>query len=644
LKGNILIVDDNPDNLSVLEQILTADGCKVRAAVNGEIALRSVGARLPDLILLDIMMPGMDGFEVCRRLKGDPSTAGIPVLFISALSEIGDKLVAFEAGGVDYVTKPFAEQEVLARVRTHLGLAATRKKLLRANRELNREIKARKAAEERYRTIFDQCPEGIMIIDPVSMGFVDFNTIAHSRLGYSRDEFADLTLFDIIEGFSAEEVAGHTGRILEKGYDTFEGRDRTKSGEIRDVLVSARKLVLAGRPLVHCLATDITERKKLEEQLLQAQKMESIGLLAGGVAHDFNNILTAISGYGQILRDNIATDDALLRESITQVLKASERAAELTRGLLAFSRKQIVNPQPVHIDTLIVNTGKLIRRIIGEDIEFRTEFSGKKLFVMADPGQIEQVLMNLATNARDAMPRGGRLSISTKRVMINGGSEALYDLSAPGKYALISVSDSGGGIDKKSMERLFQPFYTTKEVGKGTGLGLSIVYGIIKQHKGAVMVSSEAGLGTTFNIYLPLIDKCAGDEESEMTPAITGGTETILVAEDEFIVGEYLKILLGKAGYRVMVAGDGEEALAMFEAHDDISLVLSDVVMPKKNGVEILMEIKKRKPGIKVIFISGYSAEFIRKMGIIEDGVDYIAKPFEKNHLLRKIREILDSE
>jgi nitrogen-specific signal transduction histidine kinase len=408
--------------------------------------------------------------------------------------------------------------------------------------------------------------------------------------------------------------------------------------------VSARKLVLAGRPLVHCLATDMTERKKLDVQFLQAQKMESIGLLAGGVAHDFNNILTAISGYGQILRDNIATDDALLRESITQVLKASERAAELTRGLLAFSRKQMINPQPVHIDTLIVNTGKLIRRIIGEDIEFCTEFSGKKLFVMADAGQIEQVLMNLATNARDAMPRGGRLSISTKRVMINGGSEALYDLSAPGKYALISISDSGTGIDKKSMGRLFQPFYTTKEVGKGTGLGLSIVYGIIKQHKGAVMVCSEAGLGTTFNIYLPLIDKCAGDEESEMPSAIAGGTETILVAEDEFIVGEYLKILLGKAGYRVMVAGDGEEALAMFEEHDDISLVLSDVVMPKKNGVEILMEIKKRKPGIKVIFISGYSAEFIQKMGIIEDGVDYIAKPFEKNHLLRKIREILDSE
>lgn len=226
--------------------------------------------------------------------------------------------------------------------------------------------------------------------------------------------------------------------------------------------------------------------------------------------------------------------------------------------------------------------------------------------------------------------------------MIKEESEALYGLSAPGKYALISVSDSGAGIDKMSMGRLFEPFYTTKEVGKGTGLGLSIAYGIIKQHNGAIMVCSDAGLGTTFNIYLPLIDRCVADEASEKLPAIAGGTETILVVEDEILVGEYLKRLLKNAGYRVMVAVDGEEAMTMFEEHDDISLVLSDVVMPKKNGVELLMEIKQRKPGIKVIFISGYSADFIQKMGIIGDGVDYIVKPFEKNQILMKIREVLN--
>ena len=262
---------------------------------------------------------------------------------------------------------------------------------------------------------------------------------------------------------------------------------------------------------------DMTERKKLEQQLLQSQKMESIGILAGGVAHDFNNLLTAISGYGQILQESIPADDELSQESIANVLKAAERAAELTRSLLAFSRKQVINPKPVHIDTLISNTGKLIQRIIGEDIEFSTNFSDKKLLVKADPGQIEQVLMNLATNARDAMPHGGRLSITTRQVVVKKGSEALYDLPEPGKYALISVADTGTGIDKKSLESIFEPFYTTKEVGKGTGLGLSIVHGIIKQHNGSVLASSEPGKGTTFNIYLPLIKGHAVKEESKMS-------------------------------------------------------------------------------------------------------------------------------
>jgi len=242
------------------------------------------------------------------------------------------------------------------------------------------------------------------------------------------------------------------------------------------------------------------------------------------------------------------------------------------------------------------------------------------------------------------MPCGGRLSISTNQVMIHKGYEVLHGLAAPGEYALITVSDSGSGIDKESMGRLFEPFYTTKEVGKGTGLGLSIVYGIIKQHNGSVMVCSEAGLGTTFNIYLPLIDRYNADVESEKPPTIAGGTETILVADDELIVGEYLRSLLENAGYRVMVAVDGEEALAMFEEHDDISLVLSDLVMPKMNGVELFTAIRKRKPAMKVIFVSGYSADSIKKMGISEDHVDFIAKPFENSLVLLKIREALDYE
>jgi PAS domain S-box-containing protein len=643
MKGNILIVDENPDSFRELAQILTADGCRVCVAVNGEFALRTAGESPPDLILSGIFMSGLDGFDVCRLLKGDPSTSAIPLLFISSQPETGEKQLAFAAGCDDCITRPFTEQELLARVRTHLGLASTRKDLLCAGLEIEREIKARKAAEERYLMIFEQCPESMMIMDPVSMGFVEFNTTAHSLLGYSREEFASLNLFDIMEALPE----GTRQQLVSSAY--VEGHElemKRKDGEKIAVTLSIAPVKDEEGHISSCLgiARDVTERKMLEDQLFQARKMESIGLLAGGVAHDFNNILTVITGYGQILRENIDPDNTLLQESVAQILKSSNRAAELIRGLLAFRRKRMIDPLPVQIDTLIVNTGKLIERVIGEDIELCTSFTDKKLYVMADAGQMEQVLMTLAANARAAMPHGGRLSISTVQVTVKEGTEAIHGLSAPGEYALISVAFSGEDTENKPMGRSCESFYATKEVGKGRDLGLSTLHGIIRQHKGGVMVCNEAASGTALNIYLPLIDTSAVREESKKPPAIAGGTETILVVEDEIIVREYLKSLLDRAGYRVLVAGDGEEAVALFGEHDDISLVLSDVVMPKKNGVEILKEIRKRKPAVKMIFISGYSADVIRKMGNIEDNVEYIAKPFDKSRILSKIRGVLDNK
>ncbi len=394
---------------------------------------------------------------------------------------------------------------------------------------------------------------------------------------------------------------------------------------------------------VETLQKEIIERKKLEQQLVQSQKLEAIGRLAGGVAHDFNNLLTAISGFAEEIRERIPHDDDNLQENIGHVLKSAERAAELTRSLLALSRKQVLKPTPLLIDSLIAETGRLIRRVIGADIEFSIIFSCKKLLVMADVGQLEQVLMNLATNARDAMPHGGRLSFFTSDVVVKDGSETQYDLPSPGKYAIISIADTGAGIDSESMERLFEPYYTTKEVGKGTGLGLSIVYGIIKQHGGSVQVSSELGKGTTINIYIPLIEGEVAKSESKMSAPVAGGTETLLIAEDEEIVRYYLKKILEKAGYRVLSVCDGEEAVVLLRERNDISLVISDVVMPKQNGKELLTEIRKLKPEMKVIFISGYTSDIMHAKGIMEEGLNFIAKPFSRNILLRKIRELLDS-
>lgn len=394
---------------------------------------------------------------------------------------------------------------------------------------------------------------------------------------------------------------------------------------------------------VESLQKEVEERKKIVQQLLQAQKMESVGLLAGGVAHEFNNMLTAIIGYGEEIRDSLSGDSEHLRESIDQVLKGAGRAAELTGSLLAFSRKQENNPKPVQIDTVIANTIKLIRKVIGEDIELGFVLPCKKLIVMADSAQLEHVLLNLATNARDSMPDGGRLSISVRDLTVMEGSENSYDLPAPGKYALISVADTGNGIEMELLSRIFEPFYTTKEVGKGTGLGLSIVYGIVKQHNGSVLVRSEPGKGTTFDIYLPLFSGClAGEEDEAATTTVTGGTETLLVVEDEEIVRVLMKQILEKAGYTVICACDGEDAMAKFRQREDVSLVLSDVVMPRRITGEILKEMRSLKPGIKVVFITGYTPDITLKKGLNQEGTELITKPVKKNELLRKIREVLD--
>jgi len=447
--------------------------------------------------------------------------------------------------------------------------------------------------------------------------------------------------------WSLTPVKGPDDRVAGLVFSLFETTERKRAQETLRLAQNELEKRVAERTrelarTVEVLQTEIVERRELEQQLLQSQKLESIGLLAGGVAHDFNNLLNGIYGYGEIILESIPRDDELLRESVEQVLKAASRAAELTRSLLAFSRKQEIHPKAVLIDDIIAATGKLIKRVIGEDIEFVTDYRAGDLLVMADSGQMEQVLMNLATNARDAMPGGGRLTVSSRRIVVEKGSETQYDLPLPGEYALISVTDTGTGIDRDSLERLFEPFYTTKEVGKGTGLGLSIVYGIVKQHNGSVLVGSEPGTGTTVSVYLPLIAGRAAVEAAEVPTPPSGGSETLLVAEDEEIVRDLLKKILERAGYTVLVAADGEEAVTCFRERSDISLVLSDVVMPRKTGSEMLEEIRRTDPDIRVIFISGYAADVMHLKGVTEQNVDIVTKPIRKNDLLRTIREALD--
>jgi len=419
----------------------------------------------------------------------------------------------------------------------------------------------------------------------------------------------------------------------------------TRNGEERIIEWHHSRLTDANGEFAGILSSgeDITERKSLETQLFHAQKMDAIGQLAGGVAHDFNNIITVIIGFCSLIQMQMGEEDPQ-RLHINQVLAAAERAANLTRSLLLFSRKEAITPQRADLNEIVMNVGKFIRRIIGEDIRLETVLYKEPLDVYIDTGQIEQVLMNLSTNARDAMDKGGRLTIETSFHEITSAFLQIHGYGTPGRYALITVSDSGRGMDKKTQERIFEPFFTTKEVGKGTGLGLSIAYGIVKQHKGFINVYSEQGKGTTFSIYLPLIKrKSAGDDEIPVLSPPAMGNETILVAEDDISVCMLIESVLRKFGYEVILARDGQEAVKKFSANRErIHLVLMDIIMPRKNGGDAYDEIRKLEPAIKVLFTSGYTAEIIRRRGEIEKGMELIMKPVRPLALLGKIREILD--
>jgi signal transduction histidine kinase len=411
---------------------------------------------------------------------------------------------------------------------------------------------------------------------------------------------------------------------------------------LRDSEAKYRLLAEDQAELIRCFKKAEEEKTRLEAQLVHAQKMEAVGTLAGGVAHDFNNILTAIIGYVNIILMKMEKGDPL-RSYLDRILDSSERAAGLVRSLLAFSRKQIINPKPLDINSVVRNTEHLLTTFIGEDIEIRTVPAAGELVVLADAGHIEQVLINLATNARDAMPDIGVFSIEVSRTILNEDFYEKHGYGEPGEYALITVKDTGEGMDENTRDRIFEPFFTTKAAGKGTGLGLAMVYGIIKQHGGYITCSSLKGKGTTFDLYLPLVNAGAESEEPFTPWDMKGGTETILLAEDNPDVRRAAKEVLTEAGYKVIEASDGEEAISRFTQHrNDVELLIVDVIMPRKNGREVFDEIRLLRPDINVLFVSGYTADIIGRKGVLEENLDFISKPFPMHAFLEKVREMLD--
>jgi CheY-like chemotaxis protein len=370
--------------------------------------------------------------------------------------------------------------------------------------------------------------------------------------------------------------------------------------------------------------------------------MDAVGRLAGGIAHDFNNILTAIIGYASSLLMK-ADADPRLTNVLDQIIAAAERGAGLTRGLLSFSRKQVTNPKAVNLNEVVRRIEKLLDRLIGEDVELKTVLSPESPVIMADSMQIEQVLMNLVTNGRDAMPDGGQLTITTGLINLDSKFALTHGYGNPGIYALLAVGDTGTGMDDETVKQIFEPFYTTKEVGKGTGLGLSIVYGIVKKHNGYINCYTEPGKGSVFTVYLPAIRETADLLPAPTLPRLAGGTETILLAEDDAAVRRITRDFLEEQGYRVIEAADGEDALARFRKHwEEIHLLVLDVIMPKMNGKEVYDEISRMRPDIKAIFTSGYSAEIVQQKGMLDEGTICLPKPLPQQVLLARIHEVLN--
>jgi PAS domain S-box-containing protein len=508
-----------------------------------------------------------------------------------------------------------------------------------------------KESEERYRVAIEHSNDGVAIVKGSIHQYVNRRFVEIFDYNHPNEILGKHLSFVVHpDDLSRVSVINRGQQMGEVVPNRYEFKGIKKNGEPVYIEASVTNVIYLGEAVLLAYLRDITDRKRtemekghLEAQLRQAQKMEAIGQLAGGVAHDFNNILTAVIGYGNLLQAKMAQDDPL-RTYVEQILASSGKAVNLTQSLLAFGRKQIIELRPCRVSSLIKNVEKLLTRLLTEDIELLTFVNGDDPVIMADPTQIDQILINLATNARDAMPNGGHLKIEVKLAEINRAFVAAYGYGEIGKYTLISVSDTGVGMDTATREKIFDPFFTTKEVGKGTGLGLSIVYGIVKQHNGYINVESEPGRGTAFHIYLPTV-KMKEEEKKETPIAVRGGSETILIGEDNSSVRKLAKEVLEQFGYTVIEARDGEDAISKFEQFaNNIDLVILDVVMPRKNGREVYEAIRMINPEIKVFFMSGYTADILSDKGMREEKLDYVPKPLSPQELLNKVRVSLDSK
>ncbi|MFI5180389.1 MAG: response regulator [Thermoanaerobaculia bacterium] len=633
----VLILEDRPDDAELMVRQLREHGFDVRATrVETQSDFLAALETSPDVILADYNLPQWNALEAIRRSQF--RLPDVPVIIVTG--SIGEETAVWclQQGAVDYLLK-----DRLARLGDAVDRALEERRL---KEERRRAEAALRQSEEKYRLFFEEDlaghfiskPDGrILACNPAfarTFGFASveeaLSTSAASLYAEPGDRMKFLDLIRSEKRLERHEKElrrkdGKTLYVIENVLGTFDRR-----GELTEI---------------HGFLLDATEQRRAEEELRQAQKMEAVGRLAGGVAHDFNNILTVILGHLELLEPTLEPTDPRLEE-MEEIRKAAERAAGLTRQLLAFSRKQVLQPTILDLNAVLKDVENMLQRLIGEDIQIRTAFAPSLGPVQADPGQIEQMIMNLAVNARDAMPRGGTLVIETANVDPESTPAALSHLESPAPHVMVSVADTGCGMNATTMAHLFEPFFTTKEPGKGTGLGLATVYGMVKQSGGFIKVESEPGRGSTFRIFFPR----AAEESPHPGVLRTGdqtptGSEAILLVEDDEALRALTLKILGQASYKVLAASGPKEALDLASGRGGaIDLLLTDVVMPGMSGPDLARRIRTLRPGLAVLFMSGYTDESIGPYGVLKPGIHFIQKPFTQSGLLLKVREALSVE
>lgn len=757
--STILAVDDDLTTLMLICESLRQEGFVVHEATNGSEGLEVYRACDPDLVLLDVVMPMMNGFELCGAIRKLPQGERVPILMATGLDDEDSIRQAYEAGATDFITKPLHWALLGHRVRYMLRSGHTHEKLRRtmdrnralldaipdamirytpdgrileskfsaqtsfpstdecltsrsmaevvskdyedraiqaarealgshgtevfefscAEKESTREYEARvvvsgehevlaiirditmrkemeqqlRASETRFRSLIENASDLITLVQ--MDGIILYESPAISRmLGYEAEALVGTDIFSLIY----EDDADLMQSVMESARNNPGPTCVAEQVRMQDANGSVRFMEVictlfdaeANEPMIVINSRDVTERletqkalKSSEEQLRQSQKMEAIGRLAGVVAHDFNNLLTAILGYGQLLEDRLLEEGSDVEEA-QEIRKAAVRATSLTRQLLTFSRKQVVQAKALNLNEIVNDIEKMLHRLMGEDMELLTSVDSNLKQVKVDPGQIEQVLLNLSVNARDAMPGGGSLTIETLNFQANEAFVASHPTVQEGQYAMLAVSDTGSGMSEETKSQVFEPFFTTKAEGKGTGLGLATVYGIVNQSDGHIWIDSEEGMGTTVNILFPVVEEEAPKrEEPVKTEKNLHGCETVLVVEDENWVRALVKKCLERYGYTVIMAEDGEHALdVVAEFKERIDLMLTDVVMPKMGGVDLTEAMASRRPDMRVIFMSGYTDHAMVKSSVIDLERDFLQKPFTVKGVAEKIRNALD--